>query len=142
MMNGIEQTEEDIELLSGNSILMLPDIDDEQIECSSAVMLSQRDKYVCSKYNSVSLDLSSLASCLEDIVLSVKGLGSASRCEADDFSPADHLHDDKYNKVSVQLNDAENAYGYLSEDKYTPGYRYPLLVDNSPEILGYYFLSG
>lgn len=142
MMNGIEQTEEDIELLSGNSILMLPDIDDEQIECSSAVMLSQRDKYVCSKYNSVSLDLSSLASCLEDIVLSVKGLGSASRCEADDFSPADHLHDDKYNKVSVQLNDAENAYGYLSEDKYIPGYRYPLLVDNSPEILGYYFLSG
>ena len=40
MMNDIEQTEEDIEFLSGNGILMLSDIDDEHIECSSVVMLS------------------------------------------------------------------------------------------------------
>jgi len=119
---------------------MLPSAD--SIEEDSIVMLSQRDAYICSAYNSTSMCIADFTSCLADLVSRAKGLGSTARCSSSDFSPALHSHPSLYNEVSVHLRDTDSGDDSSSDLSYVPGYRYPVLVDNSSEVLGYVFLDG
>ena len=76
-------------------------------------------------------------------MLAMKGLGTAAACQAGQFSPASHAHDDKYNKVSLSLVQTsgidEESDDYI---KYVPGYRFPLVADDITAVFGYSFIDG
>lgn len=85
--------------LTGNTISQLESAG--ALQDTDLFVISQRDEYIYSEFNSAAVTKKQLVGSLIAGIKRLRRFGTIASCDTGDFAPAQHNHDDMYNKLSV-----------------------------------------
>ena len=92
-------------------------------------IVAQQDKYIKDKFNTHSITGKDLVDVLFNKILDIKNFGSMAFAQSSDFSLYDHVHDDKYNRISLDFAYDESDENTLSiGNVFLNGNFYPLYM--------------
>ena len=109
------------------------------IQDTDLFVTAQQDKYIYSKFNSCGVHGCTLVDILINDVMQMKNLADTASVESSMFSLNQHNHDDMYNKLSFQF---ENA-SYSTYSRLSSKFQFNYVLDDKQTLsIGNLFIDG